>query len=140
MSVPKAISVLKIYLKFLCETIKDFDDFLPMNKDQRIWEQNLRQILPARDKFGRRVYVDNFGGWDPTSATFREGFVQSIKMFEIIALEPRTQVTGLTLVIKGTGFSWGQLRAVTFDEMRAIVKIVQVSQQMWGIVFQIQNV
>ena len=129
MSVPNAVSVLKNYLKFLCETIKDFDDFLPMTKDQRIWELNLRQILPARDKFGRRVFVDNYGEWDPNISTFREGFVQSIKMLEMCALEPRTQVTGLTVVIKGKGFSWGQLKAVKFDEMRAIVNLAQVSQQ-----------
>ena len=36
LSVPKAVSVLKSYLKFLCETIKTFDDFLPMTKVCRI--------------------------------------------------------------------------------------------------------
>ena len=40
-------------------------------KDQRIWEFNLRQMLPARDKFGRRVYVDDWGAWDPSKETFR---------------------------------------------------------------------
>ena len=89
MSVPNAVSVLKNYLKFLCETVKDFDDFLPMTKDQQIWELNLKHILPARDKFGRRVYVDNHGAWNPNNCTFREGFVNAVKIFEMIALEPR---------------------------------------------------
>ena len=39
LSVPKAVSVLKSYLKFLCETIKSFDDFLPMNKVYRMITQ-----------------------------------------------------------------------------------------------------
>ena len=30
---------------------------------------------------------------------------------------------------RGTGFTWGQLRAVKFDEMRTIVKIIQVIGQ-----------
>ena len=32
LSVPNAVSVLKSYLKFLCETIKTFDDIIPMTK------------------------------------------------------------------------------------------------------------
>ena len=36
LSVPRAVSVLKSYLKFLCETIKTFDDFLPVSKVSRI--------------------------------------------------------------------------------------------------------
>ena len=59
-------------------------------------------------------------------SAFRESFVTAIKMFEIIALEPKSQVAGVTLVIRGTGFTWGQLRAVKFDEMRTIVKLIQV--------------
>ena len=56
----------------------------------------------------------------------RDGFVQFIKMFEMIALEPKTQVAGLTAVIIGNEFTWGQLRALKFDDIRTIAKIVQV--------------
>ena len=62
-------------------------------------------------------------------SAFRESFVTAIKMFEMIALEPKSQVAGATLVIRGTGFTWGQLRAVKFDEMRTIVKLVQVNNK-----------
>ena len=47
-------------------------------------------------------------------------------MFEMIALEPKSQVAGLTAVIIGNGFTWGQLRALKFDDIRTIAKIVQV--------------
>ena len=33
-------------------------------------------------------------------SAFRESFVTAIKMFEMIALEPKSQVAGLTLVIR----------------------------------------
>ena len=56
----------------------------------------------------------------------REGFVQFVKMFEMIALEPKSQVAGLTAVIIGEPFTWGQLRALKFDDIRTIAKIVQV--------------
>ena len=49
-----------------------------------------------------------------------------MKNFEMAALEPKSQVAGVTLVIRGTGFTWGQLRAVRFEEMRTIVKLIQV--------------
>ena len=45
LSVPTAVAVLKSYLKFLCETIKSFDDFLPMSKVYRI-----TQVPPSGPK------------------------------------------------------------------------------------------
>ena len=59
-------------------------------------------------------------------AYFRASFVTGMKNFEMAALEAKSQVAGVTLVIRGTGFTWGQLRAVRFDEMRTIVKLLQV--------------
>ena len=60
--------------------------------------------LLCRDKYGRRVFVDAFGAWDPDKIPFSHALLAGIKLFEILALEPRTQVSGLTAVIDGAGF------------------------------------
>jgi hypothetical protein len=47
-------------------------------------------------------------------------------MFEILAMEPKTQVSGITAIVNGEGFGWKQFRNCSFEDMRNIARLVQV--------------
>jgi hypothetical protein len=47
-------------------------------------------------------------------------------MLEIIALEPRTQVSGITAVLNGENYGWKQFRSIGFEDMRDMIGLIQV--------------
>jgi hypothetical protein len=48
LKVEKSILVIKSYIKFLNETIKTFDDVLPLTQDKRIFDELKQSIMPYR--------------------------------------------------------------------------------------------
>jgi hypothetical protein len=48
-------------------------------------------------------------------------------MLEVLAIEPKTQVSGITVVINGEDFGWKQFKSCRFEDMRSLVRMVQVT-------------
>ena len=57
--------------------------------------------LNLRDKFGRRVYIVRSGAWNPDKVSYGELYSISYKIAEVMALEPKTQIAGCTIIVDG---------------------------------------
>ena len=58
-----------------------------------------------RDRFGRRVFIQRVGKmWDPALVPVCKGYGLGYKLMELAAMEPRTQVSGITIIIDNEGF------------------------------------
>ena len=93
---------------------------------EAVWHQALFAIPEERDQHGRRVFIfrsDNvtavsrvtchvsrLGQWVPSTVTSLQLFTAAFTLFELIALEERTQVAGITLVADIAGFGFKHLK------------------------------
>ena len=55
-------------------------------------------------------HVSRLGQWVPSSVTSLQLFTAAFTLFELIALEERTQVAGITLVADIAGFGFKHLK------------------------------
>ncbi len=65
------------------------------------------------------------GKWDPGKVSLHELFLELYTMLELLSLEPRTQMTGVTLIFEGDGFGFKQFRNTSPTTMLNIVNMVQ---------------
>ncbi len=66
------------------------------------------------------------GEWNPDEVSFESGYCMFYKMAEMVALEPRTQVAGITCVVDGAGYGFKQFRNLNMDKRRMVINFVQV--------------
>ena len=59
----------------------------------RVYKEELDLILPYRTKDGRRVVICSVGKWNPSKASIHELLLVFFPLLELIALEPKTQVS-----------------------------------------------
>ncbi len=83
-------------------------------------------MLEHRDKFGRRVYIYRPGLWDPDTVSFVEVFSASYLIAEVVSLEAKTQVAGVTCISDAGGFGWKQFKSFTLEDARTMARFVQV--------------
>ncbi len=92
-----------------------------------IGAQDAHSVLPHRDRHGRRVMLYRAGRWDPERFTFSQCFRLGYMLSELVALEPRTQVAGVTTIADASGFGFAQFRGFTIDDCRNAARFVQVT-------------
>ena len=83
-------------------------------------------VLAHRDKFGRRVFIVRAGFWNPDKVKFTSIFAAGYTMLELISLEEKTQIAGLTFVIDGTNFGYNQFKNMSFEDLKYFVLFGQV--------------
>ena len=52
------------------------------------------------------------GQWDPAVASSQELFTAAFTLFELLALEEKTQIAGITIVLDVSGFGFQHLKSV----------------------------
>ena len=83
-------------------------------------------IVTYRDKNGRRVYIDRVGNWEPSEVPIGMAISAAYSMIEIISLEPKTQIAGVTCVSDAAGYGYKHMTSMSMKEMRNMTKISEV--------------
>ena len=65
--------------------------------------------------------------WDPSSQDLRDVYCMGFMFAEMLALEPKTQIAGVTLVADMEGFGFTHFRSLTLDDVKNVVAFFQVS-------------
>ena len=81
-----------------------------------------------RDKHGRRVYIYRSGKWNPDQVPYAEMYSMGIKIVEVLALEPKTQVAGVTIICDGKGYSMRQFAGMSIAD----IKLMMTSMEVYG--------
>jgi len=80
--------------------VKDYFPFMsagtPSELD-KVWNQKLFAIPEERDQHGRRVFIFRLGQWEPAETGSQELFTGAFTLFELLALEEKTQIAGITI-------------------------------------------
>ena len=101
--------------------------------------ENTHMILPHRDKFGRRVYIYRPGKWNPDSIVFDDVFCLGYMFSELISVEPKTQVAGVTVISDAGGFSFKALRNISLEDAKNSADFLQNSFPLWFHQFHVIN-
>ena len=79
-----------------------------------------------RDRHGRRVYIDRVGNWDPNEVPIGTAISAAYSMIELLSLEPKTQIAGVTCVSDAGGYSYKHMTSMSMKDMRNMTKISEV--------------
>ncbi|CAH1999242.1 unnamed protein product [Acanthoscelides obtectus] len=90
-----------------------------------IFELQAQNMLPRRDKFGRRVYIIKIDNFDASKTTIDEVFRLNILAMEQIVREPETQVSGVSILLDMAGLSLQHSKFFTPYYARRTVELVQ---------------
>jgi len=134
-----SVKVVKNYLRQFGSYPSYFSDVLPFHKSDHVFKELLHTIMPYRDKHGRRVYIYRSGVWNPETVTFEQGFATGYKILEMVSLEPKTQVAGITAVFDGKGFGFKQFSSVSLENQLVVINLVQQGFPLWFRSFHVVN-
>ena len=56
------------------------------------------------------------GQWNPTVTSSQELFTAAFTLFELIAMEEKTQIAGITIVLDVSGFGFQHLKSVEMSQ------------------------
>ena len=88
--------------------------------------QQALNVLTHRDKYGRRVFIIRAGSWNPDKVEFTSMFAAGYAMLEMIALEEKTQIAGLSFVVDGSNFGYNQFKNMSFEDLKYFASFGQV--------------
>ncbi len=121
-----ALNVLNKYMQLMTDCPQYFR-YAQSRLARNIYSQMLLTVMPRRDKHGRRVFVCRPGFWNPNKFSFSECFALGYMMSEMMALEPKTQVAGVTCVADASNFGWKQLWNFTVEDAKNSARFIQVT-------------
>ena len=82
--------------------------------------------MNPRDRHGRRVYIDRVGNWDPDEVPIGAAISAAYSMIEVLSLEPKTQIAGVTCVSDAGGYGYKHMMSMSMKDMRNMTKISEV--------------
>ena len=74
----------------------------------------------------RRVYIWCPGKWNPDAIPFNDCYAIGYMLCELMALETKTQIAGVTTIVDGGGFGFKQLRNFGIEDARNTAAFIQV--------------
>merc|ERR1712110_359717 len=114
--------------------VKDYFPFMSAgipSELERVWEQELFAIPEDRDQHARRVFVFRLGQWDPAVSSSQELFTAAFTLFELLALEEKTQIAGITIVLDVSGFGFQHLKYLGINELRCLCNFLTGAFPIW---------
>lgn len=93
----------------------------------RLGEDDIVSVAPYRDQHGRRVMIYKIGNWRPSKIPIDDIFRASLILFEMGALEPKTQVLGGIGIFDLEGLSLNHAWYVTPSVARKMISLMVVS-------------
>ncbi len=94
---------------------------------EKVISEKTHMVLPHRDRLGRRVYFYRPGSWNPDTLHINDLYCIGYMFAELIAVEPKTQVAGVTCIADAQGFRFKALRSLTIEDAKNIASFIQVS-------------
>ena len=91
-----------------------------------IYKLYLKVALQFRDNNGRRVYMFRIGKWEPSKVSLGTLYSVVYSMWELISLEPKSQVAGVTMVIDANGYGYKHFTAISMTDMKMSFKLMEV--------------
>ena len=84
-------------------------------------------FLPfLRDKHGRRVYIWKAGRWEPNKIPYGMIYSAGYSMMELISLEPKTQVAGVTMIMDANGYGYKHFTGISMSDMKMSFQLMEV--------------
>ena len=78
-----------------------------------------------RDKNGRRVYIFRPGNWEPSKISFGMLYSVAYSMMELMSLEPKTQVAGVTMIMDANGYGYKHFSSLSMSDMKMMTKLAE---------------
>ena len=110
------VSQLSPHSHSVCWTLLQVRDYYPFmsagppSQLEDVWRERLLCVPEGRDQHGRRIFIMRLGQWDPSTITTTRLFTAAFTLFELIALEEKTQIAGVTVVADISGFGFRHLK------------------------------
>jgi hypothetical protein len=121
-----ASKILINYILLMRDHPKYYLSSLCADKIQLVLKEKIHTVLPHRDKHGRRVFIWRPGKWNPTSFNFTDCYCAMYMLCEMMALEPKTQNKGCTVVCDGSNIGFKQLSSMGLEDIRNSANFIQV--------------
>ena len=77
--------------------------------------------------------------WDPSRQSVADIYCAGFMIAELLALEPKTQIAGVTLIADVGGFGYSQFRHMTLENIKNVVAFFQDSYPLWFRVTHVVN-
>lgn len=91
------------------------------------FSHQIQTVLPHRDTKARRVFIFRVGMWDPALVSKEDLFSANYLCLELMAREPKTQISGIIAVVDMSGLSWSHWMQMSYDYIQSMVGMVQNS-------------
>ncbi|TRY79832.1 hypothetical protein TCAL_05805 [Tigriopus californicus] len=91
----------------------------------------IQTVLPHRDRHQRRILILRTEHWDPATLTYPELFCAGYMLCELMSLEPKNQIAGVTCVVDLTGYSFAHMHSFTWDGIKSSIALLQNSFPLW---------
>ena len=116
--------LIKNYIGHLKDCSQNFINAHP-GKISHVADEKMMAILPDRDQHGARVSIYRAGHWNPDKISVSDSYCLSYMQAELIALEPKTQIAGVTGISDAGGFSFRHLWSMNITDMRNSASFIQ---------------
>ncbi|KAJ8684226.1 hypothetical protein QAD02_020018 [Eretmocerus hayati] len=122
-----ALKVIKNFYKYQKNHPEFFENLIPSN-ERAIYTSGVLTPLPHRTADGVRVVViENGRKWNPKKVTLNQIVRGSMAALELAMLEPKTQVSGVRIIIDMEGLSLSQVTYFTPSYASAIIEFIRTS-------------
>ncbi|KRT82610.1 CRAL-TRIO domain containing protein [Oryctes borbonicus] len=119
--VENAFNTVKSYYSFIIDQ-SDWMVFDITNRMQDCLNMNMRAMLSATDKYGKKIYYMRTDTVNPTKLSFAELNQVDFIWFESVLDDPDVQKHGLCLLIDISGFSWRLINWLTPTNIKRLVR------------------
>lgn len=119
--VEAAFDAVKNYYRYIVEEF----DWLAFEISDRMIDcinMNMRVMLPAVDKYGKKIFYMRTDTMNPSKVTMAEVNQLECVWFESVLDDPQVQEYGLCLLVDVSGFSWKLLKWLTPVNMRRAIR------------------
>ena len=72
------------------------------------------------------MYIYRSGKWNPDQVPYAEMYSMGIKIVEVLALEPKTQVAGVTIICDGMGYGMKQFAGMSIADVKLMMMSMEV--------------
>ena len=108
-SIPDTVEMLTSYYKLL-RKYPQFTLDKPPSELDHVWTSQINGSTVNRDQHGRRFFFCKIQKWNPTLIPIADMFISMMLIFDMLTQEPKTQISGISIVYDMQGFGVRHLR------------------------------
>eukprot|EP00095_Tigriopus_kingsejongensis_P008647 maker-scaffold426_size175065-snap-gene-0.47 protein:Tk08647 transcript:maker-scaffold426_size175065-snap-gene-0.47-mRNA-1 annotation:"alpha-tocopherol transfer protein" len=126
----EALNTMENYFLHFQERPQYFQN-IGMNLAEKVLAQQMQTILLHRDQFGRRILLLRTEHWDPDTLSYPDLFCVGYMLCELMSLEQKNQIAGVTCIVDLTGYGFNHMRKFTLDDVKSSIALIQSSFPLW---------